>query len=325
MILALQILGGFIGLLLGGELLVRGAAAIASRLGMSPLVVGVVIVGFGTSMPELVTSVRAALVGAPGIAMGNIVGSNICNILLILGAAALLRPFVTSRAAVLRDGSIVILTAALFAAAAMTGTIERWMGAAFLVALVFYIAYTLHADRRDASGAAALESAGSAENPAIDDIPDTAGTPLWRSLVHLFGGLVVVLLGAEYLVRGAVEVATLANISEEVIGLTLVAIGTSLPELVTSVVAAIRRHSEIALGNVLGSNVYNTIGIGGATAVVSPIPVSNEMRFFDVPLMVAISILLVVVVATGRKVTRWEGGGLLALYGGYIVFLAQSH
>lgn len=319
MIVALQIIGGFVGLLLGGELLVRGAAAIAVRIGMSPLVVGVVIVGFGTSAPELVTSVRAALGGSPGIAMGNIVGSNICNILLILGAAALLRPFTTSRAAVLRDGSIVVLTALLFLAAALTGTIERWMGVVFLVALVVYVAYTLHADRR------AQTAEPGAVNPALDDVPATGTTPLWLSLVHLGAGLVFVLLGAEYLVRGAVEVAMMLHISEEVIGLTLVAVGTSLPELVTSVMAALKRQSAIALGNVLGSNVYNTIGIGGVTAVVSPIPVSNGMRFFDVPLMLAISVLLVVVVATGRKVTRWEGGTLLALYMAYIGFLAQAH
>lgn len=310
MILALQIIGGFAGLLIGGELLVRGASAIAVRLGISPLVVGVVIVGFGTSAPELVTCVRAALGGSPGIAMGNIVGSNIANILLILGAAALMRPFFTSRDAVVRDGSIVILTAIAFGAAAWTGLIERWMGGVFVLALVVYIIYTIRSDRR---------------KPAeIDDVPAIARTPLYLSVIYLLAGLVFVLVGAEYLVRGAVDVAMRFNVSEEVIGLTLVAVGTSLPELATSIMAAIRRHSEIALGNVLGSNVYNTIGIGGITALVSPIPVSQGMRTFDVPMMVVISVMLVVIVATGRRVTRWEGAALLALYVGYIGFQAQT-
>lgn len=312
MILALQILGGFAGLLVGGELLVRGAAAVAVRLGMSPLVVGVVIVGFGTSTPELVTCIRAALGGSPGIAMGNIVGSNICNILLILGAAALMRPFAASRAAIIRDGSIVVLSALVFAAAAWTGLIERWMGSLFVFGLVLYLVYTLRSDRKSAA--------------TVEDVPSApSSTPLGLSLLFLLlMGLGLVLVGAEYLVRGAVEIATRAHISEEVIGLTLVAVGTSLPELVTSIVAAIKRQSEIALGNVLGSNVYNTVGIGGITALVSPIPVSESMRTIDVPLMVGISILLVVVVATGKRVTRWEGGGLLLLYVGYVGFLAQG-
>jgi len=302
MILALQIVGGFLGLLIGGELLIRGASAIAVRLGLSPLVVGVVIVGFGTSAPELVTCVEAALYGAPGIAVGNIVGSNIANILLILGFAAVMRPFTTSASMVLRDGSIVILTALAFAAAAMTGVIERWMGVVFVLALVAYLVWTVRSDRQDLA----------------EDVPDTASTPLYLSGVHLLAGLALVLVGANFLVTGAVEVARLADVSEEVIGLTMVAIGTSLPELATTIVAAVRRHSEIALGNVLGSNVYNTVGIGGITALVAPMPVSDRMQTVDIPIMVLISVMLVLVVATGRRVTRWEGAVLLALYGGYM-------
>ena len=304
MILALQIIGGFIGLLAGGELLVRGASAIAVRLGISPLVVGVVIVGFGTSAPELVTCVRAALGGAPGIAVGNIVGSNIANILLILGAAALMRPFVTSREAVMRDGSIVIATALAFAAASWMGMIDRWVGGVFVLALIAYLAYTIRSDRR--------------REAEYDEVPAAASTPLLLSLGFLLAGLVLVVAGAEYLVKGAVEVARLANVSEEVIGLTMVAIGTSLPELATSIMAAIKKHSEIALGNVLGSNVYNTVGIGGITALVQPVPVSQRMQMIDIPLMVVISLIMVLVVASGRRVSRVEGGVLLALYAAYI-------
>lgn len=306
MVLTLMIVGGFAGLLAGGELLVRGASAIAVRLGISPLVVGVVIVGFGTSAPELVTSINAALVGAPGIAVGNIVGSNIANILLILGAAALMRPFLTSREAVIRDGSIVIVTAVAFAAAAWTGMIERWMGAIFVATLIAYLLYTIRSDRKRVA--------------EIDDVPEPGATPLWLSVVFLLAGLALVVAGAEFLVDGAVQVARIFEVPEEVIGLTLVAIGTSLPELATSIMAAIRKHSEIALGNVLGSNVYNTVGIGGITALVTPIPVSDTMRTFDIPMMLIISVIMVVVVATGRRVTRWEGGLLLSLYVCYLAY-----
>ncbi|MEM6848292.1 MAG: calcium/sodium antiporter [Pseudomonadota bacterium] len=310
MILALQIVGGFIGLLIGGELLVRGASAVAVRLGISPLVVGVVIVGFGTSAPELVTCVRAALGGSPGIAVGNIVGSNIANILLILGAAAFLRPFAASRKAVVRDGSIVIASAVAFMAASFMGVIDRTVGAVFVLALIGYLAYTISTDRVNSSA-------------DIEDVPAPDEVGLGKAMLHLGFGVVIVVVGAEFLVGGAVEVARLFHVSEEVIGLTMVAIGTSLPELATSIMAAIKKHSELALGNVLGSNVYNTIGIGGITALVQPVPVSQTMQNFDIPLMVGISVLLVVVVATGKRVTRWEGALLLMLYGGYIAFQAQ--
>ncbi|MCF3936378.1 calcium/sodium antiporter [Acuticoccus sp. M5D2P5] len=309
MILTLQIVGGLFGLLIGGELLVRGASAVAVRLGISPLVVGVVIVGLGTSAPELVTCVRAALAGAPGIAVGNIVGSNIANILLILGIAALMRPIFTSREVVIRDGSIVVISAIAFALAAASGMITRPIGGVFVAALAVYLVWTVRRDRRSAA--------------EFDDVPASSGTPLALSVVFLLAGLGLVIVGAEYLVQGAVATARHYNISEEVIGLTLVAVGTSLPELATSVVAALKRHSEIALGNVLGSNVYNTIGIGGVTALVQPVPVSGTMRTFDIPLMVAISLILVIVVATGRRVTRWEGGVLLGLYAVYIAMQTQ--
>ncbi|UOM36109.1 calcium/sodium antiporter [Acuticoccus sp. I52.16.1] len=306
MTLALSIVGGLFGLFVGGELLVRGASGVAVRFGMSPLVVGVVIVGFGTSAPELVTCVAAALRGSPGIAVGNIVGSNIANILLILGAAALMRPFLTSRTAVLRDGSLVIVTAVAFMGVAMTGEFTRLAGSVFVIALICYIVYTIRSDRKSAAKA--------------QEVPAEAGTPFGLSLLFVALGLAGVIIGAEYLVSGSVELAERYGVSEEVIGLTMVAVGTSLPELATSIIAALRKQSEIALGNVLGSNVYNTIGIGGLTAVVQPVPVSPGMQAFDIPLMVAISVLLVIVVATGQRVTRWEGGLLVLLYAGYIAF-----
>lgn len=310
MFLALSIIVGLLGLLVGGDLLVRGASAVAVRLGISPLVVGVVIVGLGTSAPELVTCVRAALAGAPGIAVGNIVGSNIANILLILGAAALMHPIATTRSAVVRDGSIVIASAVAFAAVAMTGMIGRGAGGIFVALLVVYLVYTVRSDRKDGA--------------TVDDVPAKPGTPFALSIVFLVLGLVGVIIGAEYLVAGAVELAQRYGVSEEVIGLTLVAVGTSLPELATSIVAAVRGQSAIALGNILGSNVYNTVGIGGITALVQPVPVSTGMQTFDIPVMIVVSLLLVLVVATGRVVARWEGAVLLVLYAGYIAFQAGT-
>ena len=302
MILAIQIVGGFIGLLVGGELLVRGASTVAVRVGLSPLIVGVVIVGFGTSAPELVTSVRAAMTGVPGLAVGNIVGSNIANILLILGMAAVLRPFVTSTGSVLRDGWVVIATAVAFTVAATSGVIDRWVGGLFVVALVGYLLWAVRTDKADVP----------------EEVIAAKAARLPIAVVLLVAGLVSIVLGAELLVSGAVVVARIFNVPEEVIGLTMVALGTSLPELATTVVAAARNRSDIALGNVLGSNVYNTVGIGGITALVAPMPVSDAMMRVDIPLMLAISVLLIVVVATGRRVTRWEGIALLVLYAAYI-------
>lgn len=310
MILTLQIVGGFVALLVGGEVLVRGASAVAVRLGISPLVVGVVIVGFGTSAPELVTCVRAALVGAPGIAVGNIVGSNIANILLILGIAALLRPFPVHRLAAIRDGSIVIATAIAFWLVSLTGMLPRSVGGLFVLALIVYLAFTIRHDRKNGD--------------AASELPELATTPLGLAMVFLAAGLALIIVGAEFLVAGAVETARLFNVSEDVIGLTMVAVGTSLPELATTVIAAMKRQSAIALGNVLGSNVYNTIGIGGITALVQPIPVSPTMAHFDIPLMVLISVLLVVVVATGQRVTRLEGALLFSFYIAYVGFQALS-
>jgi cation:H+ antiporter len=308
----IEIAGGLIALLGGGELLERSASHIARRYGMSPLVVGVLIDGIGTSGPELDTSNQEALRGAPGIASGNIVGSNIANILLILGVAGVLRPFACSRAAVLRDGSLVIVTAALFVAAGWTGMIERWMGAGFVVGLACYICWTFVSDRREVAIAADGAFAATGERPTVPH------RPLLLDAVTLAVGLVLVIIGAEFLVDGAVEVARLADVPEETIGLSLVAVGTSLPELATTVIAAIRKHSALALGNVLGSNIYNILGIGGITALVAPIPISQQLQHFDLPVMLAVSVGLVIVTATGQRVTRREGLLLVGLYGVYL-------
>ncbi len=319
----LPLVAGFVLLVAGGELLVRGAVAVADRLGVSPLVIGLTLVGFGTSTPELVTSVQAALAGSPGIAYGNIVGSNLANILLILGVSTLLMPMVVSSAALKRDGAVMVAVACVFAVLAFLVPMGRVVGGAFFLALAAYIVLSIRQERVAAGGHGAVydKSLATQEaDPALAPRPG-APRPLALSLGIAVGGLVLVVLGGSLLVDGAVNLARAFGISETVIGLTIVAVGTSMPELVTSVVAAIRRESDVAFGNVVGSNVYNILGIGGVTALIAPTGVPPEIVRFDNLVMVAVSVLLVVFAATGKRIGRAEGAVLLAGYVAYIAWL----
>jgi cation:H+ antiporter len=308
------LIGGFILLLVGGELLVRGASGLAARLGVSALVIGIVVVGFGTSAPELVTSVQAALGGVPGLAIGNIVGSNIANILLILGAGALVYPMACSRDVLKRDGALVIATAVMLAVAGLAGGLTRIAGVVFITGLVSYMWILMARERKASAVAASL--AGETIEPF-----DIKCRKFWTSLVLTGIGTGAVIYGGKLLVEGSVELAALWGMSEEVIGLTVVAIGTSLPELATSVIAAARKHSEIALGNVLGSNVYNVLGIGGVTATIAPFEISSDLMRVDIPIMIALSIGMVVIAAKWNGINRWIGGGFLAAYGTYVFTL----
>jgi cation:H+ antiporter len=318
----LPLLGGLVLLVAGGDVLVRGAVQVAARLGVSPLVIGLTLVGFGTSTPELVTSVQAALMGSPGIAYGNIVGSSIANGLLILGASALLCPIVVQSAALRRDGAVMIAAAAAFTAIAMLAPMNRWLGAAFVAALIVYIHAAFRQERRAAGtgdhGAIHDKSAAlQAADPGTAPRQDTTGAIL-APLLLAFGGLAAVVLGGTLLVSGAVALARSFAISETIIGLTIVAVGTSLPELVTSVMAALRRHGDMAFGNIVGSNIYNILGIGGFTALVAPGAVPVEIVCLDAPVMVGVSLLLIAMAWTGLRIARWEGALLLA---GYCVYI----
>lgn len=303
----LMLLAGLVLLLVGGEVLVRGASAIAERLGMSSFVVGVVVVGFGTSTPELVTSVEAALVGSPGIAVGNIVGSNIANILLILGLAAAVSPIAVQRATLRRDGMVALVAAVACVGLALVGGIDRLTGALLVAGLVAYLYVTIR-------------------HPNCPTVPaEEDAAPLPRLPVALalsVGGLAVVMLGADLLVTSAIELARRSGVSESVIWLTIVAVGTSLPELATSMIAAYRKQADIAFGNILGSNIYNVLGILGVTALVEPMAIPADIADSDVWIMVAATLLLLVFATTGRRICRMEGVGFLALYGGYIGWMA---
>lgn len=330
MIDVLYLGAGFALLLLGGDLLVRGSVRVAKRLGISPLFIGIVLVGFGTSMPELVTSVQAAIADSPGIAVGNIVGSNISNVLLILGLSALVMPIVVPLEALRRDGPIVVATVILFAALGYVGSLDRPVGFAFLGLLV---AYMLYAYRQDSaklkSGSATALGGGDAQSPVAP--PDVSNEDVscqqktWFCVaapyVMALLGLVLVIVGGKLLVVGATGVARTAGISETVIGLTIVAAGTSMPELVTSMMAALRHHGDVAYGNVLGSSIYNVLGIGGAIALMSPTTIPAEIVAYDNVIMVSAMVIVLFFSWTGKRVNRLEGAILLAAYVTYIYSL----
>lgn len=316
----LMLVGGLVLLLVGGELLVRGAVRVASQLGVSPLIIGLTLVGFGTSTPELVTSVQAAMNGSPGIAFGNIVGSNIANLLLILGASALVTPIIVQSSALRRDAVVMVAVAIVFAMLSPLFPLGRLIGLLFVAALSIYIyvAFRQEAAATATHGAAFDKSAAAqGADPALAPVPPQGGSlvvPLLTSLL----GLGIVVVGGYFLVNGAVALARSFGISETIIGLTIVAVGTSMPELVTSLVAAVRREADVAFGNIIGSNIYNILGIGGVTALITPSQVPPQIAGFDNIVMVAVSALVVVLAYTGRRLARWEGAVLVA---GYIVYV----
>ncbi|WP_237214605.1 calcium/sodium antiporter [Falsiroseomonas oryziterrae] len=325
--IALLIIGGLVLLAAGGELLVRGAVRLAERMGVSPLLIGLTLVGFGTSMPELVTSVQAALVGSPGIAVGNVVGSNIANILLILGLAALISPVAVGSNALRRDGLLVVGVAVLLTAIAFLLPIDRIVGLLFLAGLAGYILYAWKHEQGAADGhTAAYEKAEAFEatHPGLHAAPGQGAGAVLLALGFCVAGLALVILGGRFLVDGAVQMARSFGISETVIGLTIVAVGTSMPELVTSLIAAARRQSDVALGNILGSNIYNVLGILGVAGLISPVVVPPEIARFDNFVMVAVSLAMFAFAWTGMRIGRREGGALLAGYVTYVWWIWPS-
>ncbi len=308
----INVVAGLLLLVLGGELLVRGAVATARHFRVSPVVIGLTLVGFGTSTPELVTSLEAALLGTPGIAVGNVVGSNTANILLILGIAALIAPIAVDRRTLIRDGTVLVLAALACAGAVMTGEVGRATGAVLVVLLTAYVGWTYLTQRSTASPSE--EAGGLVPKPA----PSTVG----RALAVLAAGLALTILGADRLVAGAIDLARAWRVSEVVIGVTIVAVGTSLPELVTSVTAALRRQSDIAIGNIIGSNIFNVLGILGVTALVEPMAVPPAIADLDIWAMLAATAALVLFASTGGRLSRGEGGVLLLGYAAYLGILA---
>lgn len=311
MLTILEIAGGFALLLFGAEYLVRGAVALAKRLSVSPMIIGLTIVAYGTTAPELVVSLEGALRGQPGIAVGNIVGSNIANILLILGAAAVIFPIATNPRMLRRDGAVMAASALLFAGLAVSGDITRPQGIAMVTGLVAYSLYAYWSERR--------ATASNGDSSFAHEVEEFSEGPrsLWLAIVAVIGGIAAVVFGARILVGGAIELARTLGVGEEVIGLTLVAVGTSLPELATAVVAAFRRHADVAIGNVIGANIYNLLAIMGLVSAVAPLDVPPQILSFDLWFMLAATFALLLSIALRHGVSRLTGVIFLLAYGAY--------
>ena len=313
----LLVAGGLVLLAVGGELLVRGAVGMAARLGISPLLAGLTIVGFGTSTPELATSVQAALAGAPGIALGNVVGSNIANILFILGLSAVILPLAVNPASFARDSIALGGSTMLATGAVLLGMIGLLPGLVLLAALAAYVWWAYKSESAAHDAEALRHEHEAAERP----VPPGTGPLVLGGMI--ISGLAGAIFGAGWLVDGAVVLAGAAGVSEAVIGLTVVAVGTSLPELIACIVAVLRKHEDVALGNVVGSCIYNLCGILGLTALIHPIEVPAEIARIDVWVMLGVTALLIVQLRSGWRLSRIEGALLVALYAGYTTWLAM--
>lgn len=301
-------------LLFGGDILVRGAVTLAQRLSVPPLVIGLTVVAFGTSAPELVVSVEAVLDGVPEIAIGNVVGSNIANVLLVLGVPAVIYPITCGVDSVRRDGSILLAVTTGFVALCHTQILTYWQGLIMVAMLCTYLIWSYFLARNEGDSTA---------DSIVDEIEGIATRPhsLPISFGFILGGLIGLVVGSSMLVNGAVDIARAAGIDEATIGLTLIALGTSMPELATSLVAAIRRHGDVAVGNVIGSNLFNILGIMGIAAMVGPIPVPDAFLEFDLWVMLAAAILLAPFIYRGSEIGRFLGAVLAIGYGVYMLSL----
>ncbi len=307
-------------LIVGAEILVRNASRLALSFGISPLVVGLTVVAFGTGTPELAVSIQAAWVDKAGIAMGNVVGSNIANVLLVLGISAAMVPLVVANQLIRQEVPIMIGFSLLLLALAFDGQISQLDGVMFVALLASYTAFVIRQSRRQSL-------ASSEELP----VAVTGWRGHWGIQVGLiFAGLGLLVLGAQWLVEAAIAFAQYLGISEVVIGLTVVAIGTSLPEIVTSIIAVLRGQRDIAVGNVVGSNIFNIAGVLGLTSLIAPsgINVHPSMLSFDIPVMIGVAIACLPIFFTGSLIARWEGALFLGAYAAYVAYLviaAREH
>lgn len=298
------ILLGFVLLIKGGDYLVEGAVSIAQRAKLSKMVIGMTVVGFGTSMPELLVSAQSALVGNSGIAIGNVVGSNIANIGLILGVSSLIVPIASSRVTLHIDHPFMFLSAILFVVVAMTGSIERWAGVLFVLMLIGFVWYQVVTSRK-----ASKQEEEPTDKPMM----------LWKALLIVVVSFGAMVFGADKLIEGASNIASDLGVSDRIIGLTIVAVGTSLPELFASVMASIKGESDMAIGNIIGSVTFNILSVIGFSAIICPIQDSNVGFGFDYLVMLFMAAILWIFLRTHRKLVRWEGLVLTLLYVAYMV------
>ncbi|WP_194861317.1 calcium/sodium antiporter [Dietzia sp. SYD-A1] len=331
---------GFVLLVAGGESLVRGASRLAVTIGMSPLVVGLTVVAFATSTPELAVSVDAALSGHPGLAVGNVVGSNIANILLILGLTALVAPLLAKSRIVRVDIPIMVGFSIVLLVVALDGVISALNGMLLLAGLVAYVVVTVVISRKRTAGTvetthdgSTAESTAGAESDADAEADEDEGShkgahSILMSCAMVALGVLLLVVGARLLVTAASDLAAAWGMSDLVIGLTVVAIGTSLPELATSLVAAFRGERDMAVGNIVGSNMFNIGAVLGVTSLITPIEVAAGAIRFDLPIMVAVALALLPIAFTGMAIKRWEGflfAGFYAAYIAYVVLQASGH
>jgi len=303
----LSIFFGIILLYFGAESLVRGSSRLASKFGIPPLVVGLTVVAFGTSSPELLVSISAALKGASDVAIGNVVGSNIFNIAVILGITALISPPRVHLDFIRREIPILVIVSLLAFGLIFAGAVSRTAGVAFFLGLFAYIACSIKLAKKQSE----------AESPGLSE---TATMPVWLCSVLIVAGLAVLVFGSHLFVTGAVGAAREFGLSEAVIGLTIVAAGTSLPELATSLVAAIKKEPDVAIGNIVGSNIFNILGILGITASISPLKALG-VGIMDAGFMLGISVLLLTFAFSQKSISRSEGGVFLAIYLVYLYLL----
>ena len=314
--IAFLLIGGLVALVAGGELLVRGASALAAAVRISPLVIGLTVVAYGTSAPELAVSTIASFQGRADIALGNVVGSNIFNVLLILGFSALIVPLVVAQQLVRFDVPLLIGISLLTWFFGRDGAIGRLEGALFAAGLVCYTVWSVRQSRKES---AAVQQ----EYAAEFGVPAQPARRLWLQVLLILTGLGLLVLGSNWFVSGSVEIARLLGVNDLIIGLTIVAAGTSLPEVATSILAAVRGERDIAVGNVVGSNLFNLLGVLGISAVISPqgIRVPPEALAVDIPVMVAVAIACLPIFFTGHLIARWEGALFLAYYVAYTLYL----
>lgn len=308
---------GLVLLVVGAELLVRGASRLAATVGISPLVIGLTVVAYGTSSPELAVSVQSTFTGQADIALGNVVGSNIFNVLFILGVSALVAPLLVAQQLVWLDVPIMIGISLLIFVFALDGVIGRLEGAFLVLAAITYTVFLIRQSRKE--GKEITEEY--AQEFGADE--DSARGPIVLQLGFIVGGLALLVLGSRWLVNGAVEAAHWLGVSELVIGLTIIAAGTSLPEVATSVLASIRGERDIAVGNVVGSNIFNLLAVLGFCGLVAPggVHVSPAVLNFDLPVMIAVAIACLPIFFTGHVIARWEGALFLGYYVAYSLYL----
>jgi cation:H+ antiporter len=317
----LWIIGGLVALTFGADILIKGASNIAARFGISAIVIGLTIVAFGTSAPEMAVSVKGALGGQADIAVGNVLGSNLFNILFILGLSALIAPLLVHKQVIRVELPIMIAAAVFTYFFSLDGTLDRFEGLAAFGLLIVYILFQLRnsVDQSKSQSEENLE----AEKELKESLK---GSRQWHDWARIAVGLALLVFGADKFVEGAVEIARGFGVSELVIGLTIVAAGTSLPEVATSVIAAVKKQTDIAVGNVIGSNIFNSLGVLGLAGSVSPKPVSISAQAvsFDFPLSIAASLLCFPLFLRGFRIGRTEGFGFFAIYIGYVTYLVMD-